>query len=171
MRHEENCLIAMGNHMCEQVDNDDDVARIDTMCTLTMHGEQWSKIYGPQLHKIGLIPRQKNQRVLYCFGGGEKKISTVQEVFPIGIGGINGEITSQCIQDSPTPLLLSLDVQCALGMVLNIQKGTADFTELDLYNVRLVQTREGGLGVRIAEFCRRKGSRFWKKKEKPNQNR
>ena len=51
-------------------------------------------------------------------------------------------------------MLLSLEVQSALGMVLNVPKGTADFTEPGLYDVKLVRTREGGLGIRIAEFAK-----------------
>jgi hypothetical protein len=102
---------------------------------------------------------------MYCFKGGEKKISTMQEIFPIGSGGLKGYITSQCIQGSPAPLLLSLEVQRALGMVLNVPKGTADFTELGLYDIKLVRTREGRLGIRITEFGKEE-ARHKEKEEK-----
>jgi hypothetical protein len=67
--HKENCCVAIGGHPYDQIENEDDVARIDTMCTLTMHGDQWSKRYGRQLQEIGLALRYKDHRVLYHFGG------------------------------------------------------------------------------------------------------
>jgi len=37
-------------------------------------------------------------------------------------------------------------------MVLNVEGGTVDFTRLGMYDMTLVKTREGGLGVRITDF-------------------
>jgi hypothetical protein len=50
-------------------------------------------------------------------------------------------------------LLLSLGAKHALGVILNVRNGTADFTEIGLHYIKLVKTREGGLGVRISEFA------------------
>jgi hypothetical protein len=38
-QHAENCLCALAELTYEVIENDDEIARIDTMCTLTMHGE------------------------------------------------------------------------------------------------------------------------------------
>ena len=122
------------------------------MCTLTMHGEEWSGRFKEWVRWMGFSFEMRHHQVMYRFGGGEKKLSTMQEVLPIGIGKFRGYVTSQCIPGSSAPLLLSLDVQCALGMVLNVAEGTVDFTKLGLYNMALVRTREGGLGVRITDF-------------------
>jgi hypothetical protein len=112
-----------------------------------------------KVHRMGEMdgfPFQvKPHEDAYRFGGGEKKISSVQEVLPIGIGRFRGNVTSQCIPESSAPLLLSLDVQRALGMILNVAEGTVDFTNLGLYNMPLIKTQEGGLGVRITDFSRR----------------
>jgi hypothetical protein len=39
-------------------------------------------------------------------------------------------------------------------MILNEAKGTVDFTNLGLYNMPLIKTQDGGLGVRITVFSR-----------------
>ena len=152
---EVNCLCAITELTYDLIRNDDDVARIHTMCTLTMHGDEWSAKFTEWAKWMGFPFQIKPHEVAYRFGGGEKKISLVQEVLPIGIGRFRGYVTSQCIPESSAPLLLSLDIQRALGMILNVAEWTVDFTNLGLYNMPLIKTQDGGLGVRITDFSRR----------------
>ena len=124
------------------------------MCTSTMHGDEWLQRYRRLLgRKYGLDVETHDCNVRYRFGGGEKKIALKRDVLPVGIGGENGEISSHRIPDSPTKLLLSLKTQTALGIVLDLPAGTADFRELELYNVKLRRTSERGWGVRITDFA------------------
>ena len=79
------------------------------MCTSTMHGDEWLIRFRRLLRRrYGLDVETHDCNVRYRFGGGEKKIATKRDVFPVGIGGENGEISSHRIPDSPTKLLLSL---------------------------------------------------------------
>jgi hypothetical protein len=120
--------------------NDDDIARIDTMCTLTMHGEQWSAKYTDWAEWMGFSSQVEPHEVTYRFGGGEKKVSLIQEILPIGIGQFCGHVKSQCIPNYSAPLLLSLDVQRALGMVLDVNRDTVTSVKLGLYHLPLIRT-------------------------------
>jgi hypothetical protein len=40
-------------------------------------------------------------------------------------------------------------------MILNVAKGTVDFTNLGLYDLTLIKTQDGGLGVRITDFSKK----------------
>ncbi len=74
-------------------------------------------------------------------------------MFPFGIAGENGEISSHRIPDSPTKLLLSLQTQTSLGVVLDLPAGTADIQALGPHNLKLRRTSEGGWGVCITDFA------------------
>ena len=152
---EHNCLCALTELTYDLIRNDDDIARIDTMCTLTMHGEEWSAKYTDWAKWMGFSFQKKPHEVTYRFGGGEKKVSSIQEILPIGIGKFRGCVKSQCIPKSSAPLLLSLDVQRALGMILDVNRDTVDFVNLGLYHLPLIRTQDGGLGVRITDFARK----------------
>ena len=123
------------------------------MCTSTMHGDEWLERFRKILNKYGLDVVTHDCSVRYRFGGGEKKRATKCDVLPVGIGGANGEISSNRIPDSPTKMLLSLQTQISLGMVLDLAAGKADFKALGLYNVKLRKTSEGGWGVQITDFA------------------
>ena len=134
--------------------NDDLVARLDTMCTSTMHGDKWLERYGEVLRKEwGLEFHTEPCEVGYRFGGGERKVSTQRDTLPVGIAGVNGELSSHRIDNSPAPLLLSLGAQKALGMVLDLPNGTVTIRKLGIEDLPLVRTREGGLGIHIAHFA------------------
>ena len=99
--------------------DDDEIARLDTMCTSTMHGDQWLKRYREILkNKYGMDVVSEVCHVRYRFGGGESKIAKQRDTVPIGIKGVNGEIASRRIPNSPTTLLLSITSQKALGLSL-----------------------------------------------------
>jgi hypothetical protein len=119
---------------CEEkleVVNDDEIARLDTMCTSTMHGDGWLKRFGKLLReKYGLMCLSETCSVNCRFGGGERKTAKFRDLLPVGIGGVNGEISNQCIPDSPTALLLSLEAQRQLGITLRICAGNADIDAL-----------------------------------------
>ncbi len=55
-------------------------------------------------------------------------MATKKDLLPVGIGGESGEVSTQKIPNSPTKLLLSLKTQKALGMVIDVAEGTADFS-------------------------------------------
>jgi hypothetical protein len=123
-----------------------------------MHGDEWFAKFKDWAKWMGFSFQIKPHKVTYRFGGGEKKISSVQEVLPIGIGKFRGYVTSQCIPESSAPLLLSLDVQRALGMILDVNRDTVDFINLGLYHLPLIRTLDGGLGVRITDFSEKRHS-------------
>ncbi|CAK0856476.1 unnamed protein product, partial [Prorocentrum cordatum] len=132
--------------------DDDEVARLDTMCTSTMHGDQWLERYSAKLNeKYGLCMESHPCKVKYRFGGGERKEAKFRDVLPIGIGGENGEISSNRIPGSPTKMLLSLKTQKALGMVIDLVEGTADFKKLGLSGVKLRRRVLGRLHAVIGE--------------------
>ena len=122
------------------------------MRTLTRHGDNWSAKFTEWAGWMGFPVERRSRSVTYRFGGGEKKHSMMQEFLPIGIGKFRGYVASQCIPDSSAPLLLSLGVQQAWGMILDVAKGVVDFTNLGLYNLPLIRTQDGGMGVRITDF-------------------
>jgi hypothetical protein len=90
--------------------------------------------------KYGLDVETRHYHVRYRFRGGEQKIATLRDVLPVGIGSENGEVSSHRIPDSSTKLLLSLKTQKALGKVLDLPAGTADFRVLGLYGAKLRRT-------------------------------
>ena len=101
------------------------------MCTSTMHGDGWLKRFGKLLREnYGLTYLSEECSVNYRFGGGERKTAKFRDLLPVGIGGVNGEISSHRILDSPTALLLSLEAQRQLGITLRICEGTADIDAL-----------------------------------------
>jgi hypothetical protein len=75
---EHNCLCALTELTYDLIHNGDDIARIDTMCTLTMHGEEWSAKYTDWAEWMGFACHMKPHEVTYRFGGGEKKVSKIQ---------------------------------------------------------------------------------------------
>ena len=151
----ERCMMAVREEQGEQEEIDDDeLARLDTMCTSTMHGDQWFERYKAKLRtKYHLVPEEQKCNVRYRFGGGETKVATVRDVLPVGILGVNGEISSHRIPDSPTKLLLSLKTQKTLGAVIDTERGVIEFRTLGLSGIPLYKTRDGGLGVRITDFA------------------
>jgi hypothetical protein len=82
---DETCLYASSALACYSLRNDDDVARLDTMCTLTMHGDEWSAKFKDWAKWMGFPFQMKPHKVTNRFGGGEKKLSAIQEVLPISI--------------------------------------------------------------------------------------
>ena len=64
--------------------DDDEIARLDTMCTSTMHGDDWLIRFRRLLRRrYGLNVETHDCNVRYRFGGGEKKIATKRDVFPV----------------------------------------------------------------------------------------
>ena len=159
-----NCLCALTELTYDLIRNDDDIARIDTMCTLTMHGDEWSAKFKDWAKWMGFSFQMRPHKVTYRFGGGEKKVSSIQEVLPIGIGKFRGYVTSQCIPESSAPLLLSLDVLRALGMILDVNRGTVDFINIGLYHMPLIKRQDGGYWV-CASQTSRKGTFCTKEKD------
>ena len=84
-----------------------------------------------------------------------KRSRRFRKSFPLELGNFCGYVKSQCIPKSSAPLLLSLDVQRALGMILDVNRDTVTFVNLGLYHLPLIRTQDGGLGVRITDFARK----------------
>eukprot|EP00959_Pyramimonas_sp_CCMP1952_P117327 2452478-Pyramimonas_sp.AAC.1 len=60
-----------------------------------MHGDEWLERCSAKLNeKYGLCIESHPSKVKYQFGGGERKEAKFRDVLPIGIGGENGEISS-----------------------------------------------------------------------------
>ena len=111
--------------------DDDLIARLDTMCTANMHGDRWLERYGDILRECwNLQFCTEPCEVGYRFGGGERKVARHRDTLPVGIAGVNGELASHRIVDSPAPLLLSLKAQKALGMVIDLPNGTVSIGSL-----------------------------------------
>ena len=79
--------------------DDDEIARLDSMCTSTMHGDQWYEKFKAILEKrYRLTPTTEETNVKYRFGGGESKVATKSDTWPVGIEKMNGEISSNRIR-------------------------------------------------------------------------
>eukprot|EP00435_Cladocopium_sp_Y103_P024596 s4511_g6.t1 len=125
------------------------LAILDPGCTRTMHGENWSKSFEAELGKLGLSSRRRLKHQSFKGVDGEIASNTVK-VFPIGIGGVNGELHSA---EAPggLPLLLSRPFMEQLETVIDIGSGEVTFKKIGV-TLKLIKTSKGHLAVSLLDF-------------------
>jgi len=97
----------------------------DTACGLTVHSPSWRERFVAELAKHGLAAHrrdlQEHERVRGI--GGQMKLSSCW-VFPFGLYGVNGQITSyeldQSIDEKEIPMLISNTVQRKLLISISL---------------------------------------------------
>ena len=126
------------------------LAILDSGCTKTMHGSQWAQRFEEALAEYNKRPiiLEKTQKF---HGVGGETISTMVKIFPIGIGGNDGEIHSAETEGS-TPLLISRPFMQDLGTVIDFAANTVTFDEIGVYALPLVRTARGHLAVNLLDF-------------------
>ena len=120
------------------------LAVLDSACQMTMHGAGWRVLLEEALAKRGLAPRRRAVRQRFR-GIGGTTISDEVVSFPVGIYGCSGQLESAEIAED-VPCLLSRHTQAKLGAQIYLRERRADFTQLGIYGVPLVETRNGRLG-------------------------
>ena len=128
------------------------LAILDSGCTRTMHGESWSSSFEKALAVFSLKPKIRQKKQRFREVGGDTTSSTVK-IFPIGIGGVHGELHSA---ETPgeTPLLLSRPFMEKLGAVINLKDGTVSFQDLGVKDLPLIRTSRGHMAIDLLNFDR-----------------
>ena len=126
------------------------LAILDSGCTKTMHGSQWAQRFEEALAEYNKRPIILEKTPKFHGVGGET-ISTTVKIFPIGIGGNDGEIHSAETEGS-TPLLISRPFMQDLGTVIDFAANTVTFDEIGVYALPLVRTARGHLAVNLLDF-------------------
>jgi len=128
------------------------LAILDSGCTRTMHGTVWASKFEERLSELNLQPMCKTKTQRFRGVGGET-ISRVVKIFPIGLGGVHGELHS-AETDGDTPLLLSRPFMQSLGAIINLKKNVVSFEEIGVSDLPLVKTKRGHLAVSLLDFDR-----------------
>lgn len=117
---------------------------LESGCARTMHGESWAKSFEVELGKLGLSSRRPLKHQSFKGVGGEIASDTVK-AFPIGIGGVNGELHSA---EAPCglPLLLSRPFLEQLETVIDTGSGEVTFKKIGV-TLKLIKTSKGHLAI------------------------
>ena len=161
--------------MVEEVDTNDDnaaiamaytaapedppgLALLDSGCTRSMHGREWAERYEAELSKLGLSIQSKLKRQSFS-GVGGKVESHATKVFPVGIGGVHGELHSA---ETPgnVPLLVSRPFMEELGTTIDFGKGVVHFEKIGVRDLPLIKTSRGHLAVSLLNFNKNQMDEF-----------
>ena len=123
---------------------------LDSGCNQTCHGERWRERY---TQTTGYDPEWLTQETRPMTGiGGSTRTNGVKQFFvsleTLDGPWVPGEIMSTEIADSDAPMLLSLQAQEALGLVLDLARGTVYSSILGL-TFRAVRGRNRLIGLRM----------------------
>eukprot|EP00435_Cladocopium_sp_Y103_P024701 s85_g6.t1 len=126
------------------------LAILDSGCTRTMPGTEWSDLFEAELAKIGLSSRKRLKKQSFRGVGGQIASDTVK-IFPIGINKVNGELHSA---EAPggLPLLLSRPFMEELQTVIDIGSRTVSFNKIGVTGLPLIRTKKGHLAVSLLDF-------------------
>ena len=126
------------------------LAILDSGCNRTMHCEEWAKAYEEKLAELGLQPSIRNKTQLFKGIGGHAE-SKVVKAYPVGLGGVNGELHSA---ETPgkTPMLISRPFMQTLGTIINLGEGTVSFSKLNIRDLPLKRTSRGHLAISLLDF-------------------
>lgn len=132
--------------------DDPGLAILDSGCTRTMHGTQWSTAYEQALMQFGL--RSKTREKVQKFRGvGGETTSSLVRIFPIGIGKKHGELHSAETPGS-VPLLLSRPFMQELGAVIDMKNNLVSFEEIGVKDMPLIRTNRGHMAINLLDFNR-----------------
>eukprot|EP00971_Amphidinium_carterae_P248914 4940989-Amphidinium_carterae.1 len=127
------------------------VCVLDTACTCMLHGVEWGNCFRAALAELGLSPKEEQVSFRVRGINGAPTIATRRIVWPVGIGGKAGQISSLELE-TEVPMLLSRAAQAELGTVLDIEANMADFNRLGLQSVTLTRTGIGHIGLPLLDF-------------------
>ncbi|CAE6942423.1 RE2 [Symbiodinium sp. CCMP2592] len=120
----------------------------DTACARTVAGSQWLQAYTDKLSEQGQRPVLRKETEAYRFGTGKIHYSSFYVVVNFELGDCVLQVRTSIITGD-IPLLLSKTVLGKMGMVFNVEEGTADFTKIGLRNYKLLTTSSGHPAIPI----------------------
>ena len=120
----------------------------DTACARTVAGTHWLQAYTDKLAELGQRPALQRESEAYRFGTGKIHYSSFYVVVNFELGGYILQVRTSIIT-ADIPLLLSKTVLGKMGMVFDVENGSADFKKLNLYNYKLLNTPSGHPAIPI----------------------
>ncbi|CAE7294300.1 GIP [Symbiodinium sp. CCMP2592] len=128
--------------------NTDLVGVADTACARTVAGTQWLQAYTDKIAELGQRPVLQREAEAYRFGTGKIHYSSFYVVVNFELGDYVLQVRTSIITGD-IPLLLSRTVLGKMGMVFDVEGGSADFKKLGLYNYKLLNTPSGHPAIPI----------------------
>lgn len=125
---------------------------IDTACQMTVAGPSWHQQHDRHLrerHNLCGVPLDHKQT--FRFGDGEPRQTNLRFAFPAGISGVDIVLRVFFVLQ-PIVCLGSRHLTKALGMILNQVTGCVSFATIGKYDILLLLTSNGHLGIPIDEF-------------------
>ena len=98
----------------------------DTACARTVAGTHWLQAYTDKLAELGQRPALQRESEAYRFGTGKIHYSSFYVVVNFELGGYILQVRTSIITGD-IPLLLSKTVLGKMGMVFDVENGSADF--------------------------------------------
>ncbi|CAE6927736.1 unnamed protein product [Symbiodinium sp. CCMP2456] len=120
----------------------------DTACARTVAGTQWLQAYTDKLAELGQRPTLQKENEAYRFGAGKIHYSSFYVILNFELGNCVLQVRTSIITGD-IPLLLSKTVLGKLGMVFDVEGGTADFRKIGLSNYKLLTTSSGHPAIPI----------------------
>jgi hypothetical protein len=120
-------------------DEEPGLAILDTACSRTIHGEVWRKKFEEALSARNLQPSVKAKTQVFR-GVGGKITSKEVATFPVGVGGVQGQLDSAQTADN-SPMLLSNSYLRSLGAVIDLENNTVDFTKIGVLGLAMRRRR------------------------------
>ncbi|CAE7293046.1 RE1 [Symbiodinium sp. CCMP2592] len=120
----------------------------DTACSKSVAGVPWVESYLNEARKIGFRPPFLEAKESFKFGASRVFEALYSIVLTFDIGG-HPIMVRISVVNGDVPLLLSRPVLGKLGMVLDVDRNTADFRELRVQELQLVITDTGHPAVPI----------------------
>ncbi|CAE7480578.1 GIP [Symbiodinium sp. CCMP2592] len=120
----------------------------DTACSKSVAGVPWVESYLNEARKIGFRPPFLEAKESFKFGASRVFEALYSIVLTFDIGG-RPIMVRISVVNGDVPLLLSRPVLGKLGMVLDVDRNTADFRELRVQELQLVITDTGHPAVPV----------------------
>ncbi|CAE7360399.1 GIP [Symbiodinium sp. CCMP2592] len=124
------------------------LAIADTACARTVAGTQWVQDYMDKLPPDAPKPCLLRECEAYRFGTGKIMYSSFYVVISFVLGQKVVRLRTSVI-NGDIPLLVSRTVLSKLGMIYDIEQGTADFTKVGLSGFELMSTASGHPAIPI----------------------
>ena len=118
------------------------LAITDTACSKSVTGQSWLDSYIQAARQAGVKVEFVDAQDDFRFGASKLFRSTYQATIHFSIGGRCFMVRAAVVQGE-VPLLLSRSVLSGLGMVYDVENGTAQFRHLGIANHRLSSTETG----------------------------
>ncbi|CAE7835178.1 RE2 [Symbiodinium microadriaticum] len=118
------------------------LAITDTACSKSVTGQSWLDSYIQTARQAGVKVEFIDAQDDFRFGASKLFRSTYQATIHFSIGGRCFMVRAAVVQGE-VPLLLSRSVLSGLGMVYDVENGTAQFRHLSIANHRLSSTETG----------------------------